>query len=53
MLEEQDKIRKQFKRIIQVLTSGDKNPDDNGGVPEIGKDFVPVKNLHLGVSLQT
>ena len=49
MLEEQEKIGKQFKRMIRILTSGDKDPDDNAGVPEIGRDFLPVKSLHLGV----
>jgi hypothetical protein len=46
MIQEQAKIRNEFKRLIQVLSSGDKNPDD--GITE-GVDFMPAKSLHLAV----
>jgi hypothetical protein len=42
MEQEQEALRLQFPRLINILTSGDKNAD---GV----QDFPPAKDLHLGV----
>jgi len=45
MEQEQAKLRDQIPRMIKVLATGDKTPDD--GVEN--KDFPPVKDLHLAV----
>lgn len=45
MAQEQAKLREQLPRLIKVLTTGDKNPDD--GIDT--EDFVPVRDLHLAV----
>src|SRR5262249_2053376 len=42
MGEEQTKLREQFPKLIQVMTTGDRNGDGKN-------DFPPAKNLHLGV----
>jgi len=42
MREEQELLRAQFPRLVQVLTSGDRDGD---GVA----DFAPARDLHLGV----
>lgn len=42
MEQEQESLRVQFRRLIDVLTSGDK---DGNGV----QDFPPARDLHLGV----
>jgi hypothetical protein len=42
MEQEQDALRDQFPRLINILTSGDKNADG-------AQDFPPAKDLHLGV----
>ena len=44
--EEQEKFRQELPRLIEILTSGDLNPDD--GI-NTGQDFRPVKYLHLAV----
>ena len=49
MQEEQAKLRKELPRMIKILTSGDLDPDDNGGVLEENKDFPAAKDLHLAV----
>ncbi|MBN1653795.1 MAG: hypothetical protein JXA30_08465 [Deltaproteobacteria bacterium] len=45
MQQEQDKLRDQLPRMIKVLTTGDKTPND--GIEN--RDFTPVKDLHLAV----
>ncbi|MGD8862390.1 MAG: hypothetical protein PVI30_20430 [Myxococcales bacterium] len=42
MREEQEALRREFPKLIQVLTTGDRDGD---GV----NDFPPAKDLHLGV----
>ncbi len=49
MQEEQQKLRSELPRMIRILTSGDLNPDDNGGIPEDNKDFPAARDLHLAV----
>ncbi len=49
MKEEQEKLRQELPRMIRILTSGDMNPDDNGGWIEPGKDFAPATDIHLAV----
>jgi hypothetical protein len=49
MKEPQEKLRQEMPRMIRILTSGDLNPDDNGGIPEPGKDFPAARDLHLAV----
>ncbi len=49
MKEEQEKLRQEMPRMITILTTGDLNPDDNGGIPEENKDFPAAKDLHLAV----
>jgi hypothetical protein len=44
--EEQEKLRQEFPRLIQILASGDLDPDD--GITT-GQDFRPVKSLHVAV----
>lgn len=45
MMQEQAKLRDQFPRMIGVLTTGDKTPDN--GIYD--GDLPPVKSLHLAV----
>ncbi|MBN1653644.1 MAG: hypothetical protein JXA30_07690 [Deltaproteobacteria bacterium] len=45
MMQEQEKLRDQIPRMIKVLTTGDKSPD-NG---REDNDFPPVKDLHLAL----
>lgn len=42
---EQEKLRRQLPRMIEILTTGDKTPEDTID----DKDFPPVKDLHLAV----
>jgi hypothetical protein len=42
MQEEQEKLKEQLPRLVEILTSGDKSGD---GRP----DFAPARDLHLGV----
>jgi hypothetical protein len=42
MKEEQEALRREFPKMIQVLTSGDRNGDGQ-------EDFPPIAELHLGV----
>jgi hypothetical protein len=49
MKEEQAKLRDQIPRLLTILTSGDLDPEDDGGVPEKDKDFRAARDLHLGV----
>ncbi len=46
MTQEQQKLRDEAPRLIQILASGDLNPND--GITT-GRDFRPVGNLHLAV----
>jgi hypothetical protein len=46
MKEEQEKLRMELPRMITILTSGDRDPDD--GI-EPNKDFPAAKDLHLAV----
>jgi len=42
MKEEQEALRREFPKMIQVLTTGDRNADGQ-------EDFPPIAELHLGV----
>lgn len=45
MAAEQQKVREQLGRMVRVLTTGDRSPDDGVDNPE----FPPVRSLHVGV----
>jgi hypothetical protein len=49
MKEEQARLCDALPRMLRILTSGDLDSEDNGGVPEQGKDFPAVEDLHVAV----
>jgi hypothetical protein len=53
MTEEQASLAEQLPRLVGVLASGDRDPtidaDGDGASDDVGDDFAPVGDLHVGV----